>query len=116
MRSLILHNCGTATESQTRPGLRQACGEATEGEARASVNIHSRLKTLCAFLTHHPRSVPVSSSFKSWITEQAETQRKVLMLEESWIVNMLIHCLIFCWEFNHLSEFTKDELKGQNDC
>lgn len=38
------------------------------------------------------------------------------MLEESWIVNILIHWLIFCWDFHHLSEFTKEKLKGQNDC
>lgn len=57
----------------------------------------------------------VSSRFQSWLIRQVERQRKVLMLVESWIVNILIHFLISCWDFNHLSEFTQDELKGQND-
>lgn len=63
-----MHNCGTATESQTRPGLHQACGEMTEGDERASVNIHSREMTLCAFLTRHPHSLSVISVFLAHLT------------------------------------------------
>lgn len=42
----------------------EACSEMTEGEERASVNIHSREKSLCAFLTHHPHSVSVIGAFR----------------------------------------------------
>lgn len=35
--------------------------------------------------------------FKSRRSEQVDLQRKC------WRVNILIHCLIFSWEFNHLS-------------
>lgn len=79
VRSLILHNCSTATERQTRPGLRQACGGMTEGEERASVNNHSSERTASAFLTHHPHSVSVIGVFQvsilahstSWVPKKS---------------------------------------------
>lgn len=38
------------------------------------------------------------------------SKEKFLMQGESWSVNILIHCLIFSWEFKHLSEFTQDKM------
>lgn len=115
VRSLILHNCGKATESQTRPGLHQACGEMTEGEERASVNIHSRRESVCfsysspSFCLCH-RCFPVLNpgSFKKLRSkEKFESQRKVGLFK------ILIHCLNFCWEsFIHQS-LHKTRWKGK---
>ena len=55
----LRHSRGEPKKDQV---LHRACGEITESEERASVNIHSREKIACAFLTHHPHSVSAISA------------------------------------------------------
>lgn len=64
VRSLILHNCCTATETNKKERVYvMPRSRVTEGDERASVNNHSSKRTVCAFLTHHPHSVSVIIAF-----------------------------------------------------
>ena len=47
VRSRIKHNGGTARGSPTSPGLHQTCGEMTQGDESASVNVSSRETSVC---------------------------------------------------------------------